>query len=443
MKKIYKIAGALLGVVLFAAAAVILHRELSRYSYHEIITQFSTIPSGRLALAALNYVVLTGYDFLAFRYIGNRLEYAKIALASFIACAYSNNIGMAALSGGSIRYRFYTAWGLSAVEIAQVIIFGITTFWIGLLSVGAIAFLFGQVQVPPSLGLPFSSAQPAGILFAFIITSYLCAAYLRKKPFVAKGLSMRLPRPGLVFSQVALSSFDWLLAAGVLYCLLPPDTGFGYARFLAVFMLAQLTGLLSQIPGGLGVFETVIIVSTGGKLGGTAVMAALMAYRVIYYLMPLAAASLLLTAHEIHLRGKWVRKGVWFWGRFAPGFVPQVMAMLTFAGGVVLLFSGAVPAAHGKLDLLGDFLPLGVIEASHFLASLGGAALIILARGLQLRLDASYQAAMALLIAGAALSLTKGLDYDEAIVLSGMAAALWSCRHAFYQGLADRRNLLP
>jgi phosphatidylglycerol lysyltransferase len=125
MKKDYKIAGALFSLSLFAAAGFILRRELGHYSYHEILAQFSAIPSGRLlfagCLAALNYAVLTGYDFLAFRYIGNRLGYARIALASFIAYAYSNNIGLAALSGSSIRYRFYTAWGLSAVEIVEEI----------------------------------------------------------------------------------------------------------------------------------------------------------------------------------------------------------------------------------------------------------------------------------------------------------------------------------
>ena len=429
MKKILKYTAPFFGVALFAAALALLRHELRLYSYHQITAEFKSLPywklTAALTLTGCNYAILTCYDLLAFRYIGRQLSYLKIAAASFTAFAFSNNIGMAALSGGSIRLRLYSAQGLSSLEIAQIIGFGIGTFWLGILALGGSVFLLHPPALPPGLNLPVASMRALGLLMVAAVGLYL-ALSARGRTLTVRGFELALPRPRLAGLQLAASGADWALAAGVLFVLLPASPSFGYFDFLAVFMLAQVAGIASQVPGGLGVFETVILVFAGRQAPAAQVMGALLAYRVVYYLLPLALASAYLALHEVYRRA-----GAFL--RFAPGLVPQAMSVMVFVGGAVLLFSGATPGARDRLLLLGGLLPLPVLEASHFLASLGGAALLVVARGLQRRLDAAWHASVALLAAGVVLSLLKGLDFEEALLLSGMLAALLASRREFYR----------
>ena len=161
MKKVVRYAAPFFGVALFAAAMLALRHELRLYSYHQIAAEFKSLPYWKVLLAlgltGFNYAVLTVYDLLAFRYIGRAQPYAKIAPASFTAYAFSNNIGMAALSGGSIRLRLYSAQGLSSLDIARIIGFGIGTFWLGILALGGSVFLLHPPVLPPGSSLPFTS----------------------------------------------------------------------------------------------------------------------------------------------------------------------------------------------------------------------------------------------------------------------------------------------
>ena len=429
MKKILKYAAPFFGVALFAAALVLLRHELRLYSYHQITAEFRSLPYWKLAaalgLTGFNYAILTCYDLLAFRYIGRQLSYLKIAAASFTAFAFSNNVGMAALSGGSIRLRLYSAQGLSSLEIAQIIGFGIGTFWLGILALGGSVFLLHPPALPPGLAMPIASMRVLGLVMVSAAGLYLAFA-VRGRTIMLRGFELALPRPRLAALQLAASAADWALAAGVLFVLLPSSPAFGYFDLLAVFMLAQVAGIASQVPGGLGVFETVIMLFAGRQAPAAQVMGALLAYRAVYYLLPLIVASGYLALHEVYRRA-----GAFL--RFAPGLVPQAMSVMVFLGGVVLLFSGATPGVKDRLLLLGGLLPLPVLEASHFLASLGGAALLVVARGLERRLDAAWHASVTLLAAGVVLSLLKGLDFEEALLLSGMLAALLASRREFYR----------
>ena len=134
---------ALIGLALFAVALIVLRRELHAITWHELTADVARTPASRLALAllltALNYAILTGYDFLAFAYIGKRLSWARIALASFLAYAVANNVGFAMLSGASVRYRFYARWGVTAPELSRIIVAYATTFWLGLLLLGGVS----------------------------------------------------------------------------------------------------------------------------------------------------------------------------------------------------------------------------------------------------------------------------------------------------------------
>ena len=176
--------GPLLGLLLFAVALWVLHHELREYHYHDIVRHLAEIPAPRLllafALTNLSYLILTGYDTLALRYIQHPLAYAKIALASFIGYAFSNNIGLSMIAGASVRYRLYSAWDLSALEITKVIAFYTLTLWIGFFSLGGVVFLFEPMLVPEALHLPFSSIRPLGVIFLMLVGGYLLWSSLRK-----------------------------------------------------------------------------------------------------------------------------------------------------------------------------------------------------------------------------------------------------------------------
>jgi phosphatidylglycerol lysyltransferase len=192
-------------------------------------------------------------------------------------------------------------------------------------------------------------------------------------------------------------------------------------------MLAQAVGLLSYVPGGLGVFETAILLLLSDKVEKSAIISSLVLYRFIYYLLPFGLATSLLAVHELASKRRVLRRlGVAF-GKWSSVVTPHVLAATSFVAGAILLFSGALPAKRGRMDWLGDFLPLPAIELSHFLGSLAGAGLLILARGLQRRVDAAYHLTVALLGLGAIFSLLKGFDYEEAIILTVMLLLFLPC----------------
>src|SRR5262245_15409795 len=215
---------ALIGLLLFAAALAILRRELHAVTWHDLTAEVLRTPPARLGLAllltALNYAVLIGYDFLAIAYIGKRLSLDRVALASFLAYAISNNVGFAMLSGTSVRYRFYTRWGLTAGELSRVVVANAMTFWVGLLLLGGGSLGFSRL--PNALGMPRATAVSIGMLFSAASIAYVVAPALRRAPIRFRNFELPIPSPKIAATQLVASAIEWALAAGVLYVLLPP-----------------------------------------------------------------------------------------------------------------------------------------------------------------------------------------------------------------------------
>ena len=437
MKRLLHLAPSLLGVVLFAVCLFVLRRELHKYHYHEIVRDLGAIPLGALGLAllcsTLNYATLCVYEILAFRYIGNPLEKLRIALASFVAFAFANNVGFYAVSGSAVRYRFYSAWGLSPGQITRVIAFSsVLTFWVGLCTVAAVAFLIEPVAIPAAFHLPFASVRFVGVIFAAILIAFVVTSAIRRKPVRVGEWEFEIPRLSLSLSLIGTACVDWTLASSVLYVLLPQHPGLGFPAFLSVFLLAQIAGIVSHVPGGLGIFETAILLLLPG-LPPTSVIGSLVAFRVVYYLIPLIASALLLALHEGLQKREQIKGAVTVFTRWGTGVVPYVFGALLFVGGLVLLFSGATPGEHVRMEWLQRILPLPVLEASHLMGSVAGIGLLILAWGVFRRLDAAYHLSLYVLAGGVIFSLLKGLDYEEAVILATMLAALLPCRKHFYR----------
>src|SRR6267378_1227099 len=251
----------LLILVLFAVALRVLHDTLAQYRYRDVIRYLNALPIDQILLAAaltlLGYLVMTGYDTLAFRYIRHPLPYRKIALASFIGYAFNNNVGLSGLVGGSLRYRLYTAWRLSAVEIAKVIAFCTISFWLGFVLLGGTFFIIAPPEVPSAVHLPFHSVRILGLLLLLPAVVYLAWIAVRRRPIQIRQWEFDLPTLGVFGAQVVISAIDWTIAAGVLYIRLPDSLPLTFVHFLGIFLLAQIAGVISNVPGGLGIFEAV------------------------------------------------------------------------------------------------------------------------------------------------------------------------------------------
>ena len=421
----------IIGLVLFIAAATVLGREFRHMSPARLGMALKQFPPGAIGLAMLftflNYFILTGYDQLAFLYIRRPIARWQIAMASFVGYAIANNVGFALLSGTSARYRFYSRWGLSGQEVSRVVLFYSGTFWIGLLTLGGWTLAMG-----PSRGIdaymPIALARAIGWLLLATALAYPLFAIVRRRPVCIAGMEIPLPSFGLILGQFVLSVLDWTLAAAVLYSLLPhprPE----FIPFVGAFLAAQVIALISHVPGGLGVFESLMILML--QLPAEVVLPALAMFRLIYYLVPLVAALVVLTIDEFyqrrHVVGQWGNA----FGTMTTSLAPKLLAVFMMLAGAVLMFSGATPTSIGRLARLNAFIPLPLIELSHFVASLVGFGLLVVAWGLARRLEAAYAFGTVGLVVGIVASLLKGGDYEEALVLAALLAALFASRDEF------------
>lgn len=435
MGRIIKALGASLGLVLFGVALWVLHKELEKYRLHEILQYLQGIPLSQfliaIALTMISYLIMTGYDFLALRFINRPLGFRKMATASFIGYAFSNNIGFSMVAGASIRYRLYSSWGLSALEITKVIFFNTVSIWLGFLMLGAGVFLLEPLDIPKALHIPFATDRPLGLLFLIPILIYAALILTKRRALKFGDFEMTVPPARLFLPQIAVATVDWAFAGSILFVLLPPIIPL--PSFIGIYLIAQLAGLVSQIPGGLGIFEAVILIFLSPLIPASSIIGSLVIYRLTYYILPLLIAAVILGIEEIIQRKQILQWGAQTLTRWLPYMVPPVLTVITFLSGVIMLFSGATPAISYRLEQLSVYVPLPVIEVSHFLGSIFGVGLLILARGLQRRLDTAYYMTVALVVAGIILSLLKGLEYEEASVLLVMLFILIPSKPSFYR----------
>ena len=431
-----RVLAALLPLALLGLAAWVLHRELRDFHWHDVTASLEALPVSRLALAvlvtAVNYALMSLYDVLALSYVGKTLPYARVAMTSFIAYAFGNNTGVAMLSSASVRYRLYSSWGLSVVDVTRVAVFCGVTLWLGLGLTGGITLLVSPVQVPGLAALPLGT-RLVGAVFLLVALGYVALCFGWRRPLTVRGHAVALPTPRLAVAQLLVSGADWLLAAAVLFLLLPGGTGLSLSGFIGLYMLGQVAGLISQVPGGLGVFESILLASLTPRVSAPAVLGTLVAWRAVYYLAPFTLAAGMLAVNELLRQREQVSRLVkGARASFGP-VVPLVAALGAMLAGAVLLFSGATPTVAERLLVLRRWLPLPLLELSHLLGSLAGVSLLLLARGLQRRLDAAYVLALGLLVGGGLLSLAKGIDFEEASLLFALALALAPFRSQFYR----------
>ena len=420
-----------MGVALLGVAVFVLHHLLGKYHWRDILERVHAISNAKLLRAAFftcaGYGCLTLYDALAVRFAGAKVPYPRVALISFMGYAIGHNVGLNSISGGAIRYRAYTALGLSNKQIATIIAFGTLTFFLGASVLLGFSLLSNAGMSGSILHVHSWLAIAAGIALLTGVAAYLWLVCTRHAPLRFRGFEIPVPKPKVAFAQIGISCIDMLCASSVLFVLLPREASISFFAFAGVYLIALAAGAISNVPGGIGVFEFVLLLLLPA-VPKDRLLGALVAYRAIYYFAPFGLALVLLGAHEV-----WIHRApVVRWARllrtFLTAVTPQAIAIAVFLAGAVLLFSGATPALGSRLALLRNFVPLSVLELSHLLGSVVGVGLLIIAHGLYRRLHTAWWITIWLLCAGILLSLLKGFDYEEATILGVVVILLTSAR---------------
>lgn len=287
---------------IFLGSLWVIARELRGFEYAEVWAYLQELPVPyllfALGLTALTFVVLTGYDALALRYIGVELSTRRIAFSAFIGYAVSQAIGNPLLTGGAVRYRLYSLWGLSPRQVAKAILFAGISFWLGFCTLGGAVLLVEPPSLVESVDLPL----PPGILGAVVLapaTVYAGITLYLEGPVRLWDWKFEVPPQWMLPVQVGLAAGDLLLASSVVYILIPPDIGVTLSHLLVSYLIALLVGLISHVPGGLGVFEGVMLLMLTPTVPPPIVLGALLAYRGIFHLLPLVIAAVAFGAYEV------------------------------------------------------------------------------------------------------------------------------------------------
>lgn len=424
-------------LVVAALGFIALHGLLAEVRLRDIRAAFHLITPDRTALALVfttaSYLALTFYDYVALRVIGRPLPWRTAAMASFCSYTLSHNLGLALLTGGSARYRIYTAKGIGGGDIARIIASASMAFWGGVIVMAGLLMAVHPAPIEMSgflFSTGFQRVAGSAILVAAVAGLFLMGR-MRRAPRIF-GWTIALPTRGEAAAQILVACIDLAAASAALYVLVPGIDASLYPTFFLGYALAIIVALISHVPGGLGIFEAVIV-ATLPDVDRPSLLAALIAYRLIYYLLPLFMGIALILIHE----------GRSWNGRFgraldgaqtvASSLAPLMLSILVATSGLILLISSALPSIPGRSRDLDHLFPLAFVEASHLAASLVGTLLILLASGLYRRLDAAFWLTRTLLLAGALFSLLKGLDYEEAIILLIVAGLLQWTREAFYR----------
>jgi len=292
--------GVAASVIIVAVSIIIFGRTLLKIDFAQFESAFRATGANQIflafGLASTSYLALTGYDALALRHLGSKVPYPLTALASFTSYAISFTLGFPLVTGGAVRFWIYGPAGLSAGKIASLTVVAGITFWLGMGLVLAFGFLFDPQAIGEINRLPEGANRAIGLGLIVLLVAYL--AWVTRLRLQGRGvlLHFRLPGPMLTLGQTALGVIDVCAAAGALYVLLPSGHGVSYFAFAALYSFAAMLGIASHSPGGLGVFEATMIKGVGGS--ADKLLAALLLFRVVYYIVPFVLALALLGAHE-------------------------------------------------------------------------------------------------------------------------------------------------
>ncbi|MGH6924525.1 MAG: lysylphosphatidylglycerol synthase domain-containing protein [Propylenella sp.] len=288
---------------LFALAGFLLYRTLRGYDFDKLVDSVLSVPLDHLASAicwaAASYLCLTGFDWLGLRYVNKPLPYRKVALASFVSLSLGHNIGFDGLSSGAIRYRFYSREGLTAAEVAKLVMFSATTVGLGLMILAGISLIARPEEAGRIVGLGRTPLLAIAAACLIVPLGYLLLAWRVRRPLSIYRWEFETPNIRLALAQIVLGPLNFACVAACLHQVLSSSFDVSYLATASVFVLAVTAMLLAHIPGGLGVIESVIVY----LMPESGVLPLVLVFRFVYFLLPLSIGGALFILSEFRASG--------------------------------------------------------------------------------------------------------------------------------------------
>ncbi|MBY0335264.1 MAG: phosphatidylglycerol lysyltransferase domain-containing protein [Acetobacteraceae bacterium] len=421
------------GLLLLVGAVWVVQREFRSLSVADVSRAMTAIPWSALgwgaALTVAAYLVLAVYDKLGASYAGRPSSWGRALLASFCGYSLAHNLGFAAVSGAAVRFRLYSAWGYTPLEIGKVIGFTSLTFGLGGMALAG-AVLLIEPEVVPWAGthLPHWAMQALSLPLFGIVTGYVLLSRFRRSIRVF-GHEVELPGVRMAMAQTVLATVDVAVTAAIFYVLLPPAEGLTFLRFVGIYLAAYAAGILAHVPGGIGVFDGAILLGLSPYMGAAEVVGALLVFRLYYYIVPLFIAGGLFAGFELSQRRNVFARFTSAGRGAMPLEVPIMSGLLALAGGV-LIFLGALPL---RPTVLADWAGTEAALASQFAASVVGSLLLVMSWGLARRLTIAWGMGLFLLVNGALIAALREeawWTWGAFLLVAGILATM---RGAFYR----------
>jgi hypothetical protein len=299
--------GVILCITIIAIASVVLYRKLQNINVSKVLTAMATVEYRDVAIAALfvaaGYFTLTFYDLFALRTIGRKdVPYRTAALAGFTSYSVGHNVGASVFTGGAVRYHIYSGWGLDAVEVAKICFIAGLTFWLGNIAVLGFGFAYHPEAASEIDLLPTWINRAFGIAAIAALVIYVSWVWRVPRVIGRQTWEVRLPNGPLTLLQIAIGIIDLTCCALAMYMLVPNEPYMQFIDVAVIFIAATLLGFASHSPGGLGVFDAAMLIALSAY-DAEGLLAALLIFRLLYYIIPFALALATLGIREaiIHL----------------------------------------------------------------------------------------------------------------------------------------------
>jgi uncharacterized membrane protein YbhN (UPF0104 family) len=297
--------GLVLSLVIIAAAATVLYRMLRGIQFAEVMVALKATEISDVLLAglfvALGYFTLTFYDLFALRAIGaNHVPYRVAATAGFTSYSIGHNVGASVFTGGAVRYRVYSAWGLTAIDVAKICFIAGLTFWLGNVTVLGLGIAYEPQaasaidQLPPWINRVIAFLALGGL------AAYVAWVWVKPRVIGRADWVVTLPGGPLTLIQIAIGIVDLSFCALAMWVLLPDDPHIDFIKLAVVFVSATLLGFASSSPGGLGVFDAAMLVALI-EFDKEHLVAGLLLFRLLYYVIPFALSLVILGIRELWL----------------------------------------------------------------------------------------------------------------------------------------------
>ena len=303
--------GIALSIIIIAVAAVVLYRKLHNINVGKVLTAMATVEYRDVAIAALfvalGYFTLTFYDLFALRTIGRKdVPYRVAALAGFTSYSVGHNVGASVFTGGAVRYRIYSGWGLDAIEVAKICFIAGLTFWLGNITVLGFGFAYHPEAASAIDQLPFWMNRVLGHCGAGRCWPATSPGSGETPRIIGRqNWQVQLPNGPLTLLQILIGIIDLSFCALAMYVLVPNDPHIVFIDVAVIFITATLLGFASHSPGGLGVFDAAMLIALW-QYDAEELLAGLLIFRLLYYILPFTLALITLGIRELvlHMAGR-------------------------------------------------------------------------------------------------------------------------------------------